>query len=235
MAWFGKKAPQERSAGGSVIHRYPESEWSPPNIGFADETTAKFAEARNEVFGRIFGNVHDTSLEPLPRLPRIDVLTYFRQAKDGRSTCTLVTSGMSDLPMELPASVDAPRRVELIFYCSEPTQEYIETMRWLAHFPHDQKAWIGSGHTVPNGNPPKPFFGSAILDTILFLPPIVKRDQALPDELKLGGDPVHFLWMVPLTTPECQLKLDRGTDAILGLFQKNRHPHVFDPRRASYV
>ena len=137
--------------------------------------------------------------------------------------------------MNIPDGADVPRRVELIFYCSEPLPEYVETLRWLAHFPHDQKTWIGSGHTVPNGNPPAPFWGSSVLDTILFLPPIVKVDGTLPDELILDRDPVHFLWVVPLTTPECSLKLAKGTDAILGLFGKNRHPHVFDPSRASYV
>jgi len=54
-------------------------------------------------------------------------------------------------------------------------------MRWLAHFAHDQRTWVGAGHTVPNGNPPVPFWGSPILDTILFVPPIVKRDATLPD------------------------------------------------------
>jgi hypothetical protein len=29
--------------------------------------------------------------------------------------------------------------------------------------------------------------------------------------------------------------LTRGFDAMLNLFQQNRHPHVFDPHRKSYV
>lgn len=88
---------------------------------------------------------------------------------------------------------------------------------------------------MPNGNPPEPFWGSAELDTFFFLPPIVKKDQALPSELNLGGEPVHFLWVVPLTTAECNFKLTSGFDAMLDLFQQNRHPHVFDPNRKSYV
>ena len=102
---------------------------------------------------------------------------------------------MSDLEMTIPSGTEAPRRVELIFYCSEPQQEYLETMQWLAHFPHDQRTWIGSGHTIPNGNPPAPFFGSSILDTVLFIPPIVKKDQTLPEQLILDGEAVHFLWL----------------------------------------
>ena len=225
----------ETSPGGSIIHRYPASEWRASSIGFTDESIARFAEARNQVYQRLFGKAQDIFVEPIPLLPRIDVHTYYRRGADGQNVCTLVTSGMSDLPMNIPAGVDVPRRVELIFYCSEPQHEYRQTLQFLAHFPQDQKTWIGSGHTIPNGNPPAPFLGSSVLDTVLFLPSVVKRDRALAEELLLDGDPVHFLWVVPLTTPEGNLKLAKGTDAILGLFQKNRHPHVFDPNRASYV
>jgi hypothetical protein len=43
--------------------------------------------------------------------------------------------------MRIPpdAGDDAPRRVELIFYCSEPKMEYVETLRWVARFAHDQR------------------------------------------------------------------------------------------------
>jgi hypothetical protein len=233
--WFGKKRPQpETSPGGSVIRRYPNAAWNPSRIGATDESTARFAEAREDVYAKFFGEAANVSHEIIPLIPHIDVYTYER-GQQGRDFCTLVTSGMSDLEMSIPAGAEAPRRVELIFYCSEPNQEYIKTMRWLAHFPHDQKSWIGSGHTIPNGNPPEPFWGSSALDTILLLQPIVKRDTTLPDELILGGEPVHFLWVVPLTTPECNLKLAKGFGAILKLFQQNHHPHVFDPNRTSYV
>jgi hypothetical protein len=142
---------------------------------------------------------------------------------------------MSDLGMRLPARTDASRRVELILYCAEPKPEYVATMRWLAHFPHDQKTWVGEGHTIPNGQPPAPFWGSSVLDTVLLMPTIVNRDATLPKELVLDGDAVHFLWVVPLTSAECRLKLAKGFDAILDLFEKHRHPHVFDPSRKSYV
>src|SRR5579859_8301074 len=176
----------ETSPGGSIIHRYKDK-WLPSRMGFTDESSAKFAETPNEVYGRLFGKVQGLFDEALPRSPRIQVHTYHRSGQDGRSVCALVTSGMSDLEMTIPSGTKAPRRVELIFYCSEPRQEYLETMQWLAHFPHDQRTWVGSGHTIPNGDPPAPFFGSSILDTFLFIPPIVKKDQTLPGELILDG------------------------------------------------
>jgi hypothetical protein len=126
------------SPGGSVIHRYSKATWSGSQIGFADESLAKFAEARSKVYERLFGKVQSVFGEELPLIPHIDVHAYSRRGQDGGDVCTLVTSGMSDLAMDV-RGVKAPRRTELIFYCAEPKQEYVETMRWLAHFPHDQK------------------------------------------------------------------------------------------------
>lgn len=228
-----KNLPSEKSPGGSIIYRHERL--SEARIGVTNESTPEFRRARDEAFGRLFGEAASVSHEVFPLIPHIDVCTYYRRGKDGRDVCTLVTSGMSDLQMTLPATVEAPRRTELIFYCAEPNQEYIDTIRWLGHFPHNQQTWIGPFSTIPNGDPPSPFWNSLVLDTILLLPPIVKRDQALPDELILGGEPVHFLWLVPVTTPECNLKLAKGIAALLDLFGENRHPHIFDPHRKSYV
>ncbi len=234
--WFGKKKRKpEISPGGSVIRRYDPASWFPGRTGTADQSAAAFADARHAAYEKLFGQVDCIFEETSPLIPRVDLRAYYRRGPAGANVCTLVTSGMSDLEMSAPGDTDVTRRVDLILYCSDPKPEYFETMRWLAHFPHDQKTWIGIGHTIPNGNPPSPFWGSSVLDTMLLLPPIVVRDTTLPQELSLGGDAVHFLWVVPLTSAECRLKLAKGLDAILDLFQQNRHPHVFDPYRKSYV
>jgi hypothetical protein len=229
-----KTSKQEVSAGGSVIHRYTNEDWSQTKVGFTGPSTVEFSEAREEVYARRFGKAEKVFHEVIPLIPHIDTMEYYRTGANGR-VCTLVTSGMSDLAMNVPAGTDASRRVELIFYCTEPKQEYVDTMRGLAHFPHDQKTWIGAYHTIPNGNPPAPLWGTATLDTILLLPPLVKADQSLQNDLILAGEGVSFLWIVPVTTPECNLKLAKGVNALLELFSKNRHPHVFDPNRSSYV
>jgi hypothetical protein len=225
--WFGKKKAPDGTA---II----EHETVERKFGFAPDIVG-FAKAREAAYGRLFGEMLTVSHELIPQIPHIDVYTFRRKKGDG-FVYALVTGGMSDLPMTMPRGGEqAPKRVELIFYCAEPRDEYIRTLRWLGHFPHDSKSWLGQGHTIPNGNPQEPFHGSADLDTFLFVPPIVAKDQTLPEELKLRDEPVHFLWVVPLTTAECDYKLEKGLDAILGLFQENRHPHVYDPTRKSYV
>jgi hypothetical protein len=227
-SWFKKK----KAPDGTNIVRHDTVE---TQLGVTKGTEG-FAQAREAIYERLFGKPLSVSHELLPLIPHIDVYT-FKRIQGDREIYSLVTSGMSDLEMTLPrrADKDAPRRVELVFYCAEPRDEYISVLRWIAHFPHDTKSWLGHGHTVPNGTPPEPLWGSKELDTLFFLPPIVKKDQALPSELILGGEPVHFLWLVPLTTAECNFKLAKGFDSMLNLFQQNRHPHVFDPDRKSYV
>jgi len=231
-SWFGKK----KTPDGTVIIRHDAAE---RQIGFTDKSAVEFRQAREAAYEKLFGKALSVSHELLPQVPHIDVYTFkrtFKRSLGDQIVCPLVTGGMSDLQMTMPRGAkDSPQRVELIFYCEEPRDEYIETLRWVAHFPHDSKSWLGHGHTMPNGNPPVPFWGSAELDTLLFMPPIVTKDQTLPEELKLGGEEVHFLWLVPLTTAECNFKLEKGFEAILGLFQQHRHPHVFDPNRKSYV
>jgi hypothetical protein len=36
-------------------------------------------------------------------------------------------------------------------------------------------------------------------------------------------------------TPFCQRHLKRGFDALMDVFEQNKHPLVFDPGRKSYV
>jgi hypothetical protein len=226
--WFGKK----KAPDGTNIIRHDAVE---TRIGITDENTVGFREAREAAYETLFGKALSVSHELLPLIPHIDVYT-FRRSRGDQFEYSLVTGGMSDLEMTLPRRAkEVPRRAELIFYCAEPREEYMATLRWVAHFPHTRKSWLGHGHTMPNGNPPEPFWGSDKLDTLFFLPPIVTKDQTLPEKLQLGGEPVYFLWVVPLTTAECNLKLEKGFEAIMDLFQQNRHPHVFDPNRNSYV
>ena len=230
---FGRKSSEpEISPGGSVVYRYANDQWQQTQVGFT-ERAGEYGDLRDAVYRQRFGEAKQVWHEVIPLVPHIDVMEYYRSGESGE-VCVLVTSGMSNLPMRVPENAEVPRRVEIIFYSTEPKREYIETMRQLAHFPHDQKTWIGSFHTIPNGNPPEPLWGTA-MDTFFFLPPIVRKDRTLQDDLILDGDHVEFLWLAPLTSAECKLKLAKGSGAILDLFQKNKHSHIFNPERSGYV
>jgi hypothetical protein len=225
----------ETAPDGSVIERYGSREV--PTVGVAAGPVAEFARAREQVYEGFFGTCSSVSREASTSIPHIDVFTY-EAGSAGRNFCTIVTSGMSDVPMVSPAPARTPHRparAELIFYCAEPRAEYVETVRRLARFPYESRTPVGWGDTVPNGNPPAPFCGSRGLDTVLLMPTVVRPDSWLSSELELENDPVEFLWVVPLSSPECNWKSTKGFDALMELLQQRHHPHVYDPNRQSYV
>src|SRR5437773_11908760 len=185
FSWFKKKPDTETSPGGSVVYRHEGDVFSKSQVGFTPESTAGFGKAREKIYERYFGKSLTLFHELISLVPHIDVYTY-EPGHDGRNFFTLVTSGLSDLEMTVPPDrAAAPNRVERIFYCLEPKPEYLETLRSLAHFPHDNKTWLGPGHTIPNRNPPEPFFGSAVLDTVLFMPTIVPLTAGSPPNSNL--------------------------------------------------
>jgi hypothetical protein len=49
------------------------------------------------------------------------------------------------------------------------------------------------------------------------------------------GRPISFLSIIPLYTDELQFKLDKGTDALLGLFDKAGVNELLNPTRPSVV
>ncbi len=224
----------EYSAGGSRIHRYSGGEFDNPEIRVPPEEHHDFQQKRERVFDSVFGDSENVFHEVLPLFPHIDV--YVHAPTEQRDFYTLVTGGMSNDRMTLPQGVPTDfARAELVFYCNEPKPEYAELLRKLAHFPHDNRTWLSYGHTMPNGQPPEPIFENPQLDTLILLGSIVAPDSTFEEQLSLNGDPVNLLWLLPISTPECQYKLDHGADAFYEILDKNQHPFVFEPDRQSYL
>ena len=230
-----KRGPKNegKSPGGSAMLRYGGGEFDVPSVGFTEESFLPLQEQRETQYTALFGEVETVYHELLPFVPHIDVF-IFKPGTRGRPFFTYVTSGMSDLPMTIPRTADPELAVaELIFYADEANNDYAELLRKLAHFPHENRTWLGSGHTMPNGTPPQPFFGSSELDTVLFMPTIVRPESN--EKLTVGDKLLNLLWVVPLTTRECELKLNEGVGAIYALFDRVNHPVAFSPSRKSYV
>jgi len=222
------------SKGGSRLLKYGGAEFDSPTAGFVDDSIAIDPEERERIYEEIFGPVDTVTHELVPLVPHVDV--YWFAPTERRPFFTFVTGGMSDLPMHTPSELGpAVRRIELVFYAAEDKTEYVELLRRLAHFAHDCQTWIHFGHTMPNGTPPEPFFGSTHLDNLFFMPSIVSPDSTLGERLAWRHEPVNLVWCVPITTAECNLKLERGSDALYDLFDERQHPFIFSGERASYV
>ncbi len=220
-----------KSKGGSRVLKYDADQQEGPKLGFLAESTAAYMEERERIYTERFGPSDVVFHEMLPRAPHIDV---YRFPPSGEANFyTYVTGGMSDLAMNSPAELGAEfRRAELVFYTEDEREEYAEVLRWLAHFVHDNNTWLHWGHTMPNGQPPEPIFGTEDLDTFLFTP---SPDPEVGEELKIESDPVHLVRLMPISTAECQLKLDQGVDALYSLLDANNISLVFSSNRKSVV
>lgn len=200
-------------------------------LGFSENSTLHYIEAREEAYLKMFGSVGSVSHELVPQVPHVDVYTFPPSRR--RPFHTLITGGMSDWPMRVPEGV--PERTELILYVAEPAEQHEEVLRWLAHLVHDQDTWISPGSTISNGRPPEPIFANSRLDNFLFLPPPAKFDKRLPRRLQIEGTPVSLLWVVPITTPERDFIIANGPWDFMDIMERNKHPLPLREGRVTYV
>jgi hypothetical protein len=204
-------------------------------VGFPKEDVGKFAELREAVYQEFFGLSDQVSHELIPLIPHIDIWIHppgFR----GRNFFTLVTSGMSDMPMNLESQVPKSyARRELIIYTADNQGAYISLLRNIARFPFEYSTWVGVGHTIPNGSPPAPIFQDSELVSVILFPAMLDPEQTLPRKVVLNGDPVEFLWLVPLTQTELDFKLEHGIEALAEELGKAKGWPVLDPNRKSSI
>jgi len=157
---------------------------------------------------------------------------------------TLVTSGMSDLPMAAPPDASSCSHAELVALLPPDwplTQEALtdednywplRQLKMLARLPHEHNTWLWIDHTVRNGDPPAPFAPSTELCCAMLEPPI-----SLPREFMTlttpEGKQIVFLAFIPLYLEENDYALKAGPDALLDLFERAGVRDVIDPARAN--
>jgi hypothetical protein len=157
-----------------------------------------------------------------------------------RNYYTLVTSGMSDRPMNVPAGFEEWRFAEVMI-CLPPDWPMEQDQRnywpiWLlktlARFPHEYSTWLGPGHTVPNGDPPTPYVANTKLCCAFLLPPALE-----PREFwKLAVDSqttINFFGVYPLYREEMRLNLKRGMGPLCNRFDKHAVSLVLDVNRTN--
>ncbi|MBI9075806.1 MAG: suppressor of fused domain protein [Desulfatibacillum sp.] len=217
------------------IYRYTdgEKEWDSPHGEIAMEEISAHIE-------RHLDDIEMVYHELLSDTVHIDVCHV--KPNQERPYHTLITSGMSDLPMATPEGSDAPRYLELMMtlpkhwqlndeaFHDENWYWPIRALKFLARFPHKYGAWLGVGHTIPNGDPPVPFANNTGFTGILILPPVTVPKRFV--SLKVEDDKeIFFMSCIPLYTGEMTLKLHSGTQALLDRFEKNRILEIVDINR----
>lgn len=173
-----------------------------------------------------------------------------------RNCYSLVTSGMSDAPMTVPQGLEALRYAELMIQLppdwpldriqalagkkgEKSDAERAEAERWywpirwlkmMARLPHEYDTWLGESHTVPSGDPPEPYADDTKLCGMLVVPPLGAPDgfatlEVSPDKT------IFFYQLMPIYAEEMDLKLRKGAEKLIELFDRHKIDVVVNPRR----
>jgi hypothetical protein len=208
----------ERSESGSPIYRHKprEQAWEAP------QHPGKYLDEIDAHVERYIGKVETVFHEILSDMVHLDV--HFVPATKERPFHVLVTSGVSDEPMNVPEGMEEFRRAELLMALPRHwplTQEDFKReenywpVRWLkqiGRLPHEYNTWIGWGHSIPNGDPAEPIANTD------FIGVMVTPAQWLPMEFfqltANDGEKISFYELVPLYQEEIDLKMKQGAEEL---------------------
>jgi hypothetical protein len=155
---------------------------------------------------------------------------------------TLITAGMSTVAMPVPPEVDAPHRIELMMTLPEgwkpDTDLADERVHWptrllqsLSRLPRqDPERWLGWGHAIPNGDPPRPYAPHTELCAAIIAPSLLVPVAFY--ELSVDGERIAFFSVIPLYREELELQQREGMEVVLGkLLHKDINDLVYVKRR----
>jgi hypothetical protein len=149
---------------------------------------------------------------------------------------------MSDLPMTVPEELEGLRYAELCIllpndwalgeeeFKDESNYWPVRWLKKLARFPHEYGTWLGYGHTIPNGENAEPFAANTQFGCMMLFPGLSMEKGF--HKLKINDEKtINFYCLYPLYKEEMQLKLKKGTDALLDQFGKFLVTDVVDIKR----
>ncbi|GAA3574017.1 suppressor of fused domain protein [Snuella lapsa] len=214
----------EKSEYGSPIYRYTESD----KRDFEGASGEASIEEITDHVEKHIGKIHKVFHELISDQVHIDV--HWVKPSLERPFHTLVTSGMSDKPMNTPKEVEGCDFAELSIclpsdwkiseedFKDEKNYWPMRWLKYLARFPHEFNTWLSYGHTIPNGDPAEPFSDNTQLSTMLLLPTIVFGEDFRT--LRLKNKAIDFYTLIPIYSEELNLKMKRGVEALFDGFDK---------------
>ena len=214
------------------------------NMETVARTDEDALEKMSEHIEAHIGPIETVFHEIVSEIVHIDV--HLVIATDQNPYHYLITSGMSDLPMLVPAEFDAPKYVELVMVLPRDwqlNQDSFQEQKWywpigliksLARFPHAYETWFGIGHTIPNGNPAQAYHSATELNGAILLPPLSFPDGF--DFVKVDDEKeIHFYAVVPLYEEEMNYKLEYGAGQLFEKLINHSIDDVVNPRRVNVI
>ncbi|WP_028544859.1 suppressor of fused domain protein [Paenibacillus taiwanensis] len=218
---------QELSASGQPIYRHETRQHEFQLATGNEEAIAKITQHVETYIGPVEGVFH----EIISDLVHLDIL--FVPPTPDRNYYTLVTCGMSNLPMTVPEGAENFKYAELMIclpaswkVSEEAFQEEVNywPVRWLktlARMPHEYDTWLYAAHTIPNGDPAEPFADNTKLAGMMLTIPTTVEELEAFFSLPLAEDKeVHFFGLIPLYKEEMDYKLKHGVDELFDKLNK---------------
>ncbi len=147
-----------------------------------------------------------------------------RPPEPNRPYTILSTVGMSCQRMPAVEQVlDDPSgyaRIELALATTLPGAQAARVFGWLATYPWRAVTWFGPGHSVRWYHQPAtfPLGGNQGYDAVLLLDSPGSLPGPQPPDLSgftFGGDPVRWLWIVPISERDRQLAKEHGSVSLV--------------------
>ena len=197
----------------------------------SNDNPENWIEKRENHYSQMFGPIEENILHSSDvKDVHIDIYQFAPNAD--RPFWILATGGMSDLRQPIPEDHEGPApRAEIFMYADEPSNWMFNVLKGLAEMPFDYDVYLHWFHTVPNGQPMTA--EPSNLTSFFFLPPYFERHEL--SDLKIDGDGVDFLWMIPITEKEREYAMEKGSQALEEVFEKAGLETILDLSRDSLV
>lgn len=228
----------ERSPSGNMIYRHQSSDR--PFTPASGEPAS--IDLISEHIEKHIGPIEAVFHEMVSDLIHLDVLLVAPSA--ARNYYTLITCGMSDLPMTVPEGAEAFRYAELMIclpaawklsdesFKNEDNYWPVRSLKTLARLPHEYNTWLYAAHTIPNGNPVQPYASNTKLAGMMVnVPSSVESINEFFTLTVSPGKDVHFFGLMPLYNEEMNFKLQHGAEALLEKLNKAGVTDIVDPNR----
>ena len=225
----------ERSPSGGPIYRHEaqDDEITPP------EEHARNLEDIEAHVEKYIGPIETVLHEHISDRVHIDIIVV--PPTEDRPYAVLVTSGVGDLPMNVPDGFEHLERAELVIalpgdwplneeaFKDEANYWPIRWLKMVGHLPHAYDTWIGFGHTIPNGDPWEPIADTRFIGVMLSL--TYWLDPEFIQLRASSGDTINFYDVVPLYPEEMKVKLFEGVEELETRFDRLRLGYVLDVER----
>jgi hypothetical protein len=139
-----------------------------------------------------------------------------------RSYTVLTTVGMSCQRMpgieQTGASAAGRARIELAVATTLPSNQAARIFLWLAQLPWREVSWLESGQSIRWYHEPSSFpLGSGKEAVLLLDNPSRLLGPDVPDlsGFKVSGEPVKWLWLIPISNRERLLAEGRGASSLV--------------------